>query len=149
MTDAHNAARAAVDGGGAGPLPPVSWSSELGGVAQAYADELALRCDLRHSSTSYGENLAYVGGMEATAAQIVANWTDERACYTYGAFGTADHCDTTVTECSGCCGHYTQVVWRHSTRIGCGMAVCLGGAHEEIWVCSYDPAGNYAGELPY
>ena len=44
------------------------------------------------------------------------------------------------------CGHYTQVVWRKSLRVGCGMATC--GA-TEVWVCNYDPAGNWDGERPY
>jgi pathogenesis-related protein 1 len=45
------------------------------------------------------------------------------------------------------CGHYTQIVWRATQEIGCGVAVCadLG----QIWVCDYRPAGNVAGRRPY
>jgi hypothetical protein len=44
------------------------------------------------------------------------------------------------------CGHYTQVVWRSTHLVGCGMVSCGGS---EVWVCNYSPAGNYVGERPY
>ncbi|MDO9190699.1 MAG: CAP domain-containing protein [Sulfurimicrobium sp.] len=45
------------------------------------------------------------------------------------------------------CGHYTQLVWKKTTAVGCGMAVC--GSRDQIWVCQYSPAGNWAGQKPY
>jgi hypothetical protein len=47
-------------------------------------------------------------------------------------------------------GHYTQVVWRDTRRVGCGMATCRQG--EWTWrllACNYDPPGNYMGQKPY
>jgi hypothetical protein len=41
----------------------------------------------------------------------------------------------------------TQVVWRESVRLGCGTASCNDGG--VIWVCNYDPPGNYLGNMPY
>jgi pathogenesis-related protein 1 len=45
------------------------------------------------------------------------------------------------------CGHYTQVVWRKSTDLGCGFATCSGGGGfvNDIWICNYAPAGNSIG----
>jgi hypothetical protein len=34
-------------------------------------------------------------------------------------------------------------VWRGTTQLGCGMAQCGGN---DIWVCNYDPPGNYQNE---
>jgi len=49
--------------------------------------------------------------------------------------------------CSGVCGHYTQVVWEKSVRVGCGMAECsnLEGASfgGSFVICQYYPGGNY------
>jgi hypothetical protein len=41
-------------------------------------------------------------------------------------------------------GHFTQVVWRGSRRVGCGHAQCKG---MDILVCEYDPAGNWEGQF--
>lgn len=48
-------------------------------------------------------------------------------------------CSCISFQCNAC-GHYTQVVWRDSERLGCGVGDCTGGG--EIWVCNYDPPGN-------
>jgi hypothetical protein len=36
-------------------------------------------------------------------------------------------------------GHFTQIVWRGTRVVGCGVASCSGKA---LWVCRYAPAGN-------
>jgi hypothetical protein len=53
------------------------------------------------------------------------------------------------------CGHYTQLVWRGTTRVGCGKATCTvnspfgaGFPTWEYYVCDYEPPGN-SGARPY
>jgi hypothetical protein len=147
MTAAHNAVRDATDGGAAGPIPPLSWSPSLAAVAEAWAEHLAgTGCELVHSNNAYGENLFWGTGLAWTPQQVVAYWASEEACYTYGRFLWDDEC-TSDCDDSGGCGHYTQIVWRDTTQVGCGMAECPSGA--EIWCCNYDPPGNFIGEYPY
>jgi len=124
------------------PIPPLTWSGDIAAAAQAYANSLASSgCNLVHSGSPYGENLASFSGQQATAAQVVAAWADEGACYTYGTFDVTDSCPC------GSCGHYTQLVWRDTTQVGCGEADCAGGG--EVWVCNFEPPGNVVGETPY
>ncbi len=148
MTAAHNRLRAMV---GADPaLPPLTWDPDLAAIAQAYSERLASTgCGLTHSSNGYGENLYWQRGLHVSAADVVESWYEEVACYTYGKFMRGDACDTACTDAMNAsgCGHYTQVVWRNTERLGCGMATCSSGA--EIWTCNYDPAGNYIGQYPY
>eukprot|EP00963_Diacronema_lutheri_P011622 scaffold1420_cov375-Pavlova_lutheri.AAC.13 len=40
-------------------------------------------------------------------------------------------------------GHFTQVVWKSSERVGCGMAQCSFG---NLVVCQYEPSGNVRGQ---
>jgi uncharacterized protein YkwD len=142
MTAAHNAARAAVDPPADQPLPPLSWSSELAAVAQAHAD----KCVFRHSANGYGENLfATSSGASPAPEDVVGSW-----------IGEADSYDLASNACSGAtCGHYTQVVWADSLRLGCGIASCAdgspfeGGSAWQFWVCTYDPPGNFVGQRPY
>ncbi len=143
LTAAINAVRAGV--ATSTPLPPMTWSSSIAAVAQAYADkEGSTACrPLTHSGNkTYGENIAWFGGAgTATPQDVVGLWAGEGSCYTYGTVN-----GTALCSCS-MCGHYTQLVWRNTTQVGCGFASCVDGG--EIWVCNFSPPGNYIGQTPY
>jgi len=149
IVEAHNAVRAEVTETEE-PLPDLLWSDELASVAQGYANELAdMGCRMVHSQNSFGENLAWYAGMFATPDDVVQGWASELDCYTFGTFLKGDSCTRACDRSSGC-GHYTQLVWRNTSLVGCGVADCDEGfTHQEIWVCNYDPPGNYIGQKPY
>jgi pathogenesis-related protein 1 len=137
--DAHNAVRAAVTepsnyaGGTWQPLPPVSWSDEVATTSQQWANNLrdTRDCGLQHADgTGYGENLA--AGSNVDAQRAVDMWANEKANYVYSPDYVFEN-DT---------GHYTQIVWRDSIRIGCASAAC---GRSSVVVCRYDPPGNYIG----
>ena len=73
-----------------------------------------------------------------TPAEVAHDWASERSDYDYAS----NTCRTGAQ-----CGHYTQMVWRTTTQVGCGMAICPDKG--QIWVCNYNPAGNWVGEKPY
>jgi hypothetical protein len=146
MTAAHNAVRASVSTGD--PLPALEWSCEIAAVAQAYANVLQGQdCPLDHSGNEdYGENIYWRFSdppTDATPQDVVDAWAAELTCYSYDKF--PDQC-TPVTDVCDSCGHYTAMVWRDTLRVGCGSARC---GKAEIWVCNYDPPGNFVGEYPY
>lgn len=162
ITALHNAVRTKA---GASPeLAPLTWSPAIAEVARAYAQTLAARCApmLAHSSSEqrmgYGENLAAFSDSSRSAtrapgsvAETVAVWESERACYRYGPFQSGVNASCTA-ECAayGGCGHYTQMVWRGTRSVGCGIAECKDGqTHRSYWVCHYDPPGNVRDALPY
>src|SRR5699024_2502580 len=45
--------------------------------------------------------------------------------------------------CSGMVGHYTQVMWSSTSKVGCGYTAAAGT------VCNYSPAGNIYGTDPF
>lgn len=145
ITAAHNAVRETVDPPNGTPLPPLSWSCEVADVAQAYADELAatMNCDLVHSGGDYGENLYWSSGFQPTPQDVVDAWASEEPCYSYDVF--PDQCSVVPGQCD-VCGHYTQMVWRNTEVVGCAMAEC---GQAQVWVCNYDPPGNYLTQYPY
>jgi len=145
ITQEHNKVRAATSA--SPPIPDLAWSEDLASVALNYAEHLSTSCALVHSGGSYGENLAFFGGQPATATEVVDLWASEKNCYTFGPFKQGDHCSSACDSAGGC-GHYTQIVWRTTKVVGCGVATCASG-DAEIWVCNYDPAGNFIGEVPY
>ena len=135
ITAAHNEVRRALG------IADLSWSTEIAAYAQEWADYLVANygnqafCGMQHRTAgAYGENLA-AGGGGLTAASVVNLWANEAQNYNYSN-----------NSCNGVCGHYTQVIWSKTTELGCGMAQCAGG---EVWVCNYNPPGNYSGQRPY
>ena len=157
MTAAHNAVRARLMNPVPNPpLPPLSWSTALAATAQAYATKLAAAGDclnLVHSmADDLGENLAGYTGSPSNPSEVVEGWAAEEKCYTFGIYMRGDKCDMNCTDQqhSSGCGHYTQVVWRNTSQVGCGMATCGSGRNAgEVWVCNYKEAGNWVGEKVY
>ena len=43
-------------------------------------------------------------------------------------------------------GHYTQMVWKGTTEVGCATA---SGTELTYLVCRYSPPGNIVGQKPY
>uniref|UniRef100_A0ACD6ANP0 Uncharacterized protein n=1 Tax=Avena sativa TaxID=4498 RepID=A0ACD6ANP0_AVESA len=129
----HNRARAA-DGVG-----PVAWDNTVAKFAQDYAAKRAADCRLQHSGGPFGENIFKGSGKAWTAADAVKLWVDEKKNY---------HLSSNTCDAGKVCGHYTQVVWRKSTRIGCARVVCAGNRGVFI-TCNYNPPGNFNGERPF
>lgn len=153
VTAAHNEARAALG------LPDLSWSPEIAEFAQQWSDSLVEeQCgSIAHRNQDrYGENIAMRGSTRSgdvfTPEAAVAGWVAEEACWEFGTISGTERCDTACVRdlSSNGCGHYTQVVWRNTQRVGCGYSTCRGGNFNyEVWVCNYDPPGNYIGQEPY
>ena len=145
----HNQARAAVQT--ATPLPSLAWDPTLAGIAATWA---AMCIDTEapiglidhdpnrsnNSGYSYvGENIFGSGGT-ASAQQAVQDWVAEGADYNYA---------NNTCAAGKVCGHYTQVVWRDTTHLGCALHDCPGLQYGSSIVCDYGPGGNFNGEPPY
>jgi hypothetical protein len=72
---------------------------------------------------------------------MVMSWVNEKIDYHGGPVGNLYAPNGHVI------GHYTQVVWRTTTEIGCGMATGSNG--NDFLVCRYNPPGNYGDQSPY
>lgn len=143
VTAAHNEVRAALG------IPDLVWDPALAAVAQAWAEQcvdnespIGLIDHNAGRSDDYpgyvGENI-YGSGGSATGPAAVALWVSEESDYDYG---------TNTCAPGKICGHYTQVVWRTSERLGCGLHDCPGLTFGSSVVCNYSPGGNSGGK-PY
>jgi hypothetical protein len=126
-------------------LVPLSWNPALAHSAQHWADYLASTGRFEHApenrSAPEGENLwAGTKGYYTPEAMVDA-WIREKKFFRPGTFP-----DNSTTGRVEDVGHYTQVVWRATTQVGCAEA----RSHiEDILVCRYAEAGNYRGEVPF
>ena len=129
----HNADRATVG------VPPLRWSDALAAGAQEWANTLAARNQMVHSHTpGLGENLAMWWGNRPTMDTLVNMWTNEKEHFQPGTFPNVSTDGNWQTV-----GHYTQMVWRRTTEVGCGVA---DNGRTEFLVCRYNPQGNFFGQ---
>lgn len=138
-------------------LTPLKWSDKLASYSQEWANHLGngKACKMYHrgGKPPFGENL-YISSAKVwheesgrevgreispvTIKDVVRAWAEEEKWFNY----QQNRCQPGQQ-----CGHYTQMVWKTTTEVGCAMKVC--GDKSQTWVCSYNPPGNYVGERPY
>jgi len=112
---------------------PVVWSASLAASAQAWANT----CPSGHSSGNYGENIYWSTDWSDDARDVIGAWYSEEKAYDYNNPGF-----------SPATGHFTQLVWKATTAIGCGMATgCATALLPNVWVCQYSPPGNVIGQF--
>jgi len=128
----HNQARTEVGVNG------LSWSSDAAAYIQNWVDQLAATsCHLQHRQPNqYGENL-FMGSTGYGVADAVKMWDSEKKNYNGDPISPSNFSNV---------GHYTQMVWRSTTKVGCAKASCNGML---IIGCNYDPQGNMIGQKPY
>ncbi|CEP64176.1 CAP domain-containing protein LALA0_S10e04148g [Lachancea lanzarotensis] len=110
--------------------PDLQWSSTLQNFAANYANRYNCNGTLIHSNSPYGENLAL--GFNTSSA--VAAWYNEFKLYNYNKPGFSEKT-----------GHFTQLVWKSTTQMGCAYVDC-GDYYGQYTICNYDPPGNVAGQ---
>lgn len=135
VLDAHNRERAMVG------VAPLSWDPVLTAAAGSYARQLAALGTLRHSPRQarpgQSENL-WMGTRSAFPVQeMVASWVSEKSRFRPGIFPAVSRTGNWADV-----GHYSQMIWPTTTRLGCAIA---SSARFDVLVCRYAPAGNIDG----
>ncbi|WP_392531695.1 CAP family protein [Nostoc sp. C117] len=129
--------------------PNITIDNSLNTGAQAWAEKIASSGNFEHSGTpNVGENI-YASYSSETSIDpttlgngAVEDWYSEIKDYKYESPGFSSET-----------GHFTQVVWKGSTKLGCGAAqgtaTIQGTKYNAFYVvCQYSPAGNVEGQFP-
>ncbi len=152
ILNSHNSVRSRLG------VPPLRWSKRLEAKAAEWANFLTGEgnCIARQRGllvlpgfkNGLGENVQRVepelfgdGRTEVAPVDensVVFSWAQQGVDYNY----KDNKCRIGKT-----CENYTQVVWRDSQVMGCAAASCPDSS--QIWVCNYDPPGNFLGQKPY
>ncbi|XP_057290015.1 uncharacterized protein LOC130612678 [Hydractinia symbiolongicarpus] len=111
--------------------PDLVWDAQLAKGAEDYAKELLRRGGLSHSKGNYGENLyqSYGYGSSGACKAASDSWYDEIKLYDFNKPGYKKGI-----------GHFTQMVWKSSTKLGVGVA---SKGRTVVVVARYTPQGNF------
>ncbi|KAM9234654.1 peptidase inhibitor 16 [Dugong dugon] len=142
LVEAHNFYRSQTNPQAANMLRML-WDEELAIFAKAYAEH----CVWAHNPHRgwRGENLFAITGDSMDVQMAVAEWHRERDYYNF---------TTGACQPRQMCGHYTQVVWAKSERVGCDSHLCaklqnVEDSNVHFLVCNYVPPGNVIGQKLY
>lgn len=132
ILEAHNVERRLVGNA------DLVWDYQLEEFAADWASTIAQRGQLSHRpNNSYGENCYMTTGTIGNQNQAILAFNGEKSDYVYGPVSSSNWYGT---------GHYTQVIWYKTTRVGCAT---VKGSSGSFVVCNYDPPGNLMGDYPY
>ncbi|XP_054284405.1 cysteine-rich secretory protein 2-like [Macrosteles quadrilineatus] len=125
----------------------MTWHKGAALSAQRWADQCQL---LTHDNLSgrwidsygsCGQNI-FISTHQVPWFFAIKTWFLERHNFTYDG-------DNSLIEV----GHYTQLVWASTHKVGCGFAECQRNSGKKYfsYVCNYCPIGNYLEKLsrPY
>ncbi|EFJ43858.1 hypothetical protein VOLCADRAFT_95941 [Volvox carteri f. nagariensis] len=135
---------------------PLRWDASLAASSAEYALRLAKAdCSIQHSgSRAFGENLYAVQVSppqnDYTCTTAVRVWYEE--VFNYNFFAAQPYYDNKPNFV----GHFTQVVWRSTSFVGCGVAIVqtplklpMGTVNStcKIVTCRYREPGNIATDM--
>ncbi|TKW52411.1 Pathogenesis-related protein 1B [Colletotrichum tanaceti] len=130
--DAHNAARTEVG------VPALEWDDSLAAGAQEWATHLLSVGSLTHSQTAnQGENLYMQSNTDSPCVNAANAWIAEKSDYNGETISSSNYMGF---------GHYTQIVWKGTTKVGLALATNSRGTYV---VARYSPPGNFIGQKPY
>ena len=133
ILNAHNSYRSQVG------VPPLTWSNTLASHAQDWAKYLSDNLLFQHSNVNgEGENLWIGASRSKSFTQMIQTFGNEKQFY-HGEVITQSNYKTF--------GHYTQMVWRNTTQVGCAGFDGPDGKYR--LVCRYVSPGNVIGQRAF
>ncbi|XP_014224529.1 venom allergen 5-like [Trichogramma pretiosum] len=145
IVNKHNSLRRST---GAKNMALLSWDNELAASAQQWANYCNYKHDPCRDVGRYkvGQNLNRWG-----STREVKNWDVERPVQSwYDEIKFFNKKDISKYKYDPKYGHYSQVVWAETTKIGCGVVRYKDGKlNRQFLVCNYGPTGNVEAKPMY
>lgn len=127
--------------------PDIQWDDDLASIAAQIAASCVYAHDTSTGGGGYGQNIG-AGSTGDEVDQMITNamYNDEIGYYPgYGGEPDMSNFENW--------GHFSQIVWKSTTQLGCatqycpnGLANVGSGVSPYFTVCNYKPAGNFGGQ---
>ncbi len=124
-------------------ITDLKWNATLAEEAREWGVYLAAKNKFEHSRglKNQGENL-WMGTASAYSLEdMTSSWGNEKQFFKPAAFP-----DCSTNGSWHTVGHYTQIIWRNTTEVGCAL---VSNNKADYLVCRYNPAGNIMGRRVY
>lgn len=125
-------------------VPHLSWDDNMASIAAQIAASCVYAHDTSTGGGGYGQNIGAGAGPDAIAAMITNEMYNDEIGFYPGYGGEPDMSNFEKW------GHYSQIVWKASTGVGCATQYCPGGlanvgsnVSPYFTVCNYSPAGMF------
>jgi len=124
-------------------ISKLTYSNTLASSALKYAKTLANRNGLGHSKgrNNIGENLAMGTSRTFDHLALIGLWTKEKKNFMNKKWPNVSRTGNWKDV-----AHYSQIVWRNTKQVGCGVAT---NSKNRFIVCHYKPTGNWVGSFAY
>ncbi|KAF2397119.1 PR-1-like protein [Trichodelitschia bisporula] len=149
VVDHHNAHRANHS------APALVWDDSLASIAQQIGSSCVYAHDTKTGGGGYGQNIA-AGAPASNIASIISDlfYNNEVGNFA-GLYGQATPSNLNNEQAFDTYGHFTQIVWKGTTSVGCatvdcsgkGLANTGGNVPPYFTVCNYKSPGNFLGEF--
>ena len=139
-------------------VPPFIWDNSLQQNAQSWANKIQQQSNCNITDFANANNGSPHGPMSVLASegQTIASITApicspdstdpncNTASVVTGLWYNEYYPGVDLTQFNENVGHYTQLVWKNTTNVGCGMVSCNNndGTSTRTVVCNFSPPGN-------
>ncbi|CAH1788623.1 unnamed protein product, partial [Owenia fusiformis] len=106
--------------------PDLTYSDDLAKSAQEWANYLTTIGFMKHSGP--GQNIYWSGkpDKDHPCGPVVDFWYNEKQYYSYSTTESTNPDESTL--------HFTQVVWKNTKEVGCGLSTYNGGLARDALV---------------
>jgi len=125
----------------------LTWDDHLAGIAAQIAASCVYAHDTSTGGGGYGQNIGAGSPPSDIPSMISDLMYNDEINYYPGYGGEPDMSNFEKW------GHFSQIVWKSTTGVGCatqycpgGLANAGGGVSPYFTVCNYGPAGNFGGQ---
>ncbi|KIW79552.1 hypothetical protein Z517_06164 [Fonsecaea pedrosoi CBS 271.37] len=128
-------------------VPHLSWSDEMASIAAQIAASCVYAHDTSTGGGGYGQNIG-AGAPPSDIPAMITNEMYNGEINFYPSYGGEPDMSNFEKW-----GHYSQIVWKSTSSVGCatqycpnGLANTGGNVSPYFTVCNYSPPGNFGGE---
>ncbi|KAL7074932.1 hypothetical protein ACQ4LE_006083 [Meloidogyne hapla] len=153
LEDRHNLRRSQLANGqsqnktGMMPTAKNIWTMKYDASLEASAQSWTSQCTLTHSGSPNGENGCFIGNNETNVITALSTCCD---AWWAELVNNGAPSDLVVTSSNWYpTGHWSQMAWANTLKVGCGLAYCPSSPYKTHIFCQYSPPGNYMNQKIY